>query len=461
MAMPTSPDRPGPQAREATPPGSEAGWAARRVYFPELDGLRAVAIALVYIFHDRNLDLLGLIMRTLGLIVSITLDPLLELLGLGTIGFRLPSLVGTLRDNGWIGVQIFFVLSGYLIATLLLRERSRYGRVDLRAFWIRRLLRIWPLYYLLILICWGLMPLIRGALGLDIRMWSPESLAQLPYFMLFLGNWSMGFQGPVPSDSAGVLWSICVEEQFYLFVPLLIAWVGPKSRVALVILMMAVAIAARYALAMSEANPLLLRFNTIVHLDTLLAGVTLALVTHRLPNLGRAGPWIARGVVLLGVVVVLTVPLARGGPWRQAIDYVLIWGWGIALVAWAASARDPWTAVLRRPTLVWLGKISFGLYLFHEIALGIAGWLGFALRSIPDMGTVMVLASPALTVGLASLSYYAFERPFLRLKDRWTRVPSRPIEHTPTRVDDQDHPSPCPATFERSAGVSGEPPRPA
>ncbi|WP_235905661.1 acyltransferase family protein [Tautonia marina] len=428
MAMPTSPDRPGPRSRESTPPGSEAGWAARRVYFPELDGLRAVAIALVYVFHDRKLDLLGFITQTLGLIVSITLDPLLELMGLGSIGFRVPVLVSTLRENGWIGVQIFFVLSGYLIATLLLRERSRYGRVDLRAFWVRRLLRIWPLYYLVILICWSLMPLIRSGVGLGPRMWSPEALAQLPYFLLFLGNWSMGFQGPLPADSAGVLWSICVEEQFYLVVPLLIAWVGPRSRGVLIALMMAAAIVARYALALSEANPLLLRFNTIVHLDTLLAGVALALVTHRLPDLGRSGLWIGRAVVVLGLVALFTVPLARGGPWSQAIDYILIWGWAVALVAWAASARDPWTALLRRPTLVWLGKISFGLYLFHEIALGIAEWIGFALRSIPDIGPIVTLMAPALTVGLAALSYSRFERPFLRLKDRWTRVPSRPVD---------------------------------
>ncbi|MEW4568669.1 acyltransferase [Tautonia sp. JC769] len=442
MAMPSSPDRQGPRPREATPPGSEAGWAARRVYFPELDGLRALAIALVYVFHDRSLDLLGLIARTVGLIVSITLDLPLQWLGLGSVGFRVPSLVGTLRDNGWIGVQLFFVLSGYLIATLLLREQERHGRVDLRAFWIRRILRIWPLYYLLVLICWGLMPLVRTWVGLGPRMWSPEALAQLPSFLLFLGNWSMGFQGPVPADSAGVLWSICVEEQFYLVVPLLIAWLGPRSRGLTVLGLMLAAIVARYALATSEANPLLLRFNTIVHLDTLLAGVALALVSHRLPHLGRAGPWIGRAVVVLGVVVLLTVPLARGGPRSQALDYILIWAWAVALVAWAASARDPWTAILRRPTLVRLGRISFGLYLFHEIALGIAGWLGFALRSVPDVGALMALAAPALTVGLATLSYYALERPFLRLKDRWTRVPSRPIDPPkpphPTRTPGDD-----------------------
>lgn len=428
MATPTRPDDPRAADRDITPPGSEAGWAARRVYFPELDGLRALAIALVYVFHDRQLNLLGQITQTIGLVLSLTIDPLLDLIGLQTLGFRVPKLVTPLRENGWIGVQIFFVLSGYLIATLLLRERARFGRIDLRAFWIRRSLRIWPLYYLVILICWGLAPLLRSRVGLDPKMWNPEALAQLPWFLGFLGNWSLGFKGPVPLDSAGVLWSICVEEQFYLFVPLLIAWLGPRGRAALLVLLMLVAIGARYVLATAETNPILLRFNTIVHLDTLLAGVGLALVADRLPTIGRAAPRFGRVLVLAGLIVLLTTPLARGGPWRQAIDYVLIWSWGVVLIAWASAARDPWTAFLRRPTLVWLGKISFGLYLFHEIALGVASWLGSVLSWLPDIGLLTPPLAVALTIGLASASYYGFERPFLALKDRWSRVPSRPVE---------------------------------
>lgn len=445
MAMPTSPDEPRAADREITPPGSEAGWAARRVYFPELDGLRALAIALVYLFHDTQLDLLGLITRTIGLVLSITVDPLLDLLGLQTLGFQVPKLVTPLRENGWIGVQIFFVLSGYLIATLLLRERARFGRIDLRAFWIRRSLRIWPLFSLIILICWGITPLVRTWIGLSPRMWTPEALAQLPWFLGFLGNWSMGFMGPLPVDSAGVLWSICVEEQFYLFVPLLIAWLGPRSRGALVALLMLVAIGSRYALATAEANPILLRFNTIVHLDTLLAGVGLALLAHRLPTLGKSAPWLGRILVLTGLIVLLTIPLARGGPWSQAIDYVLIWAWGVALIAWASAARDPWTAFLRRPTLVWLGKISFGLYLFHEIALGIAAWLRSVLSWIPEIGLIAPPLAVALTIGLASASYYGFERPFLNLKDRWTRVPSRPL-------DSRRSPSPSPPADRNNGG---------
>ena len=95
-----------------------------------------------------------------------------------------------LRENGGFGVQLFFILSGYLIATLLLREEARYGRIDLRAFWVRRILRIWPLYYLVVVIGFGLIP----ALERTDRNARPTgrccAIISLP-FLAFLGNWSM------------------------------------------------------------------------------------------------------------------------------------------------------------------------------------------------------------------------------------------------------------------------------
>src|SRR5262245_32561138 len=104
-----------------------------RVYFPELDGLRFVAFILVYLYHG------GIPWR---------------------LGCRIAgeSAARALRDNGWVGVQLFFILSGYLIATLLLRERARFGRIDIRAFWVRRILRIWPLYFLMVAIVFIVLP---------------------------------------------------------------------------------------------------------------------------------------------------------------------------------------------------------------------------------------------------------------------------------------------------------------
>ena len=113
-----------PAEVEPCPPASPPE-AAERIYFPELDGLRFIAFMMVYLFHGGVPQ--GIMARLIGSRAALAL-----------------------RENGGFGVQLFFILSGYLIATLLLREEARYGRIALRAFWIRRILRIWPLYYLIV-----------------------------------------------------------------------------------------------------------------------------------------------------------------------------------------------------------------------------------------------------------------------------------------------------------------------
>src|SRR5215471_4337780 len=121
----------------AKTPTTEPG---ERIYFPELDGLRFIAFLMVFLFHGGLTE--GMVRQAIG-----------------------RTAARALRENGGYGVQLFFILSGYLITTLLLREEARYGRVALRAFWIRRILRIWPLYYLLILIGFFVIPGLDGQLG--------------------------------------------------------------------------------------------------------------------------------------------------------------------------------------------------------------------------------------------------------------------------------------------------------
>jgi peptidoglycan/LPS O-acetylase OafA/YrhL len=330
--------------------------------------------------------------------------------------------------NGGYGVQLFFILSGYLITALLLREEARYGQISLRAFWVRRALRIWPLYYLLILIGFGLMPALVGHVGTP----SYQQLLRihLAAFLAFLGNWSMALVIPVPYDWISVLWSVCVEEQFYLVVPLLIALVVSRYRRPLVALVIAGAIALRWMLAASPASQHSIVYNTFAQFDTLASGVLLALVLgsdRNRPLLERWLRWL-QWPLYIAIAWVMTQPeLGHGTPWHRTWDFVGVWlcGAGIVLVAvWGGGWLQ---AVLSYPRLVWLGRISYGLYMYHEIALWAAGRLRNRIDWFPNRDELFTVGTLVLTIALAAASYYGYERRFLVLKRRWTRVPSRPV----------------------------------
>lgn len=384
--------------------GLERSGRSERSYYPELDGLRFWAFLLVFFFHG------------------------------GVPGAELASLLGSeaaraVRSNGWVGVQLFFVLSGYLITTLLLREERRYGRVDLKAFWVRRILRIWPLYYLIVGIGFLVYPMAVGQFGTEGHR-ALVATHLLP-FLTFTGNWSMAFHGPANYDMLGVLWSVCVEEQFYVACPLLIAWLAPRWRIPLVVAAIVGSMLYRGWLAAGGASSLAIQFNTLAQVDTLFSGVLLALLLgpspESRPNARRAariGQWLAP--VALGWLI-CRPDLGREIPARWVWDYAAFWLASAFLIA-TAVLHDGWLrASLADPRLVMLGRISYGLYMYHEIAFAMRAPLSSMAGWFPNNTATFAVLTLAMTIGLAATSYRWFERPFLSLKVAWTRVASRPI----------------------------------
>jgi peptidoglycan/LPS O-acetylase OafA/YrhL len=173
-------------------------------------------------------------------------------------------------------------------------------------------------------------------------------------------------------------------------------------------------------LASGHSEQLEIQYNTFAQLDTMLSGVALALILDRWPPGERAarvaGIW--RWILLVATAWLWTRPdLAHVTPLRQTWDFVGIWLCGLGLVALLIVRPGRLRSWLAVGWVVWLGRISYGLYMDHEVAFWSvqrAGWIG----SILALG---------LTVGLAAASYYGIEQPFLRLKKAWTRVPSRPV----------------------------------
>jgi peptidoglycan/LPS O-acetylase OafA/YrhL len=385
------------EAAAATSPRPAATLA--RFYHPELDTLRFGAFLLVFLHHALPLEAASYV-------------------ALGLPGELAAWLAGAARSGGF-GVDLFFALSAYLITEILRRELTVTGRIDLRAFYLRRGLRIWPLYFFFLALTVFVVPLLLPAEHL------PASY--LPAFLGFVANWAIALHGYPPSVAAP-LWSVSIEEQFYLVWPLLMLWVGLRRPLGLggvALGMLAVSTAARAFLVARGAEHPALWTNTLTRLDPIAFGVLLAVVLR-----GRA-PALSSGVrvALVGAGLAAWIVASRygdvAGP-SALVTYPVV---GLASVAMLAGTLRPatargapteWTA---HPALTYLGRISYGLYVYHVLAISLA--------ARPDAPAVLagpIVRIPAaflVTLACAAASYRFLEAPFLRLKQRYTQVPSR------------------------------------
>jgi peptidoglycan/LPS O-acetylase OafA/YrhL len=365
---------------------------------PALDGLRGIAIILVMLHHFTYYR------PTSGIdeqIVSVL------------IFF-------------WTGVDLFFVLSGFLITGILLdtRGRERY----FSNFYARRILRIFPLYYLILFLALVVLPVFPAVhtvlIGQDASVDLPP---QWPYW-LYLTNFSIADRGWV-HGWVDVAWSLAIEEQFYLFWPLVI-WLCPPRLVAW--LCTAIFVAEVFARSGARANDvavLPIYVITWFRLDGLVIGALLAVALRRgiMPDLGRLAPI----VVIVGVAGLIAVTILGGHTWwwnrrMQQFGYSLIAVIAGAMLVGAITrpADSLWPRMLSAGWLRAFGKYSYCLYLIHlpvmravrewvfnpEETLAIAPWIGQVLF-------YPVAAAPAFA--LAWLSWRFFEAPILRLKARF------------------------------------------
>lgn len=317
-------------------------------YNPALDGLRAVAIILVLACH--------------------------------TAGFALPG--------GWIGVDVFFVLSGYLITSILMRELMESGRIDMGRFYARRALRLLPALAIL-----ALFQLVRSRFSPN----GGEIREATLVGVIYLENWNSVFMW-WPPDLMGHTWSLAVEEQFYLVWPVLLILVAHRKPLAWICGAAVAMVAARIICARLGYAETTLQNSMGLRPVGLLVGCALALVQWKAPT------WSA-SVALAGIVV-LAVFVNR----YPALYLVAPFAVSLATAVVIAGAKS---GLLTWQPLRYIGRISYGIYLYH--------WplfiLGEKLKP-PGAGHWYALALIALIVGAAALSYELVEKPILRMKDR-------------------------------------------
>jgi peptidoglycan/LPS O-acetylase OafA/YrhL len=316
-------------------------------------------------------------------------------------------------QHGHHGVTLFFAISGFLITTLLLRERDRHGAIDLRAFYVRRALRIFPLYYAVLLIYVVLVFVLErhSKVGQDF-------FSHLIYFATYTSNWFVPLDGRVIFYYS---WSLAAEEQFYLVWPPLMKRLGTRARALAVVLTVIVVIALldvllpRWLPASSMAQTVL----DVVHNIPLaiIVGVAAALLLHDPKGFARCWPWLAgsRWHCLLWLVLSVTAALTPGAPW-----FTIHVALAMLVVACCMREDHALAPLLQLPVLAYLGTISYGLYLLHMLCKNFVV-KAFAFAGVELGAFTYFMATLLLSIVVAGLSYRHFESRFLRMKGRFER----------------------------------------
>jgi peptidoglycan/LPS O-acetylase OafA/YrhL len=330
---------------------------------------------------------------------------------------------GAFHEVGAYGLCLFFLLSSYLITELLLRERNRTGSVHLGSFYVRRILRIWPLYFAMVGFGY-----VFGLLRPD----SPWGIGRLLSHIFLVGNVYTARHGWV-SNPAAALWSISVEEQFYVLWPSI---VRAGTRWLKIFSASLIPLAYFWLWVLLQAGTSLqpgIWTNSVVQFQFFGIGALIALRFHgRIPSFTGSArvPMLVLGLTFWllagGVFEVLggrgTVPL-----WRTIMGYGSVAVGCSLLCIGVLGAPASW---FPRP-LVFLGKISYGLYVFHLLGIRAAYSLAVRLHGFSGVSAALtalrVPIALVITVALAHLSYRYFETPFLRIKERFALVKSRDI----------------------------------
>jgi peptidoglycan/LPS O-acetylase OafA/YrhL len=366
-------------------------------HFASLDGLRGIAILAVIGFHAELLaDATGF-----GRIVELALD------------------------SGWIGVQLFFVLSGFLITRILLRTQSSPQYYT--SFFARRMLRIFPLYYAALFVLFVVWPVLGS---------QPQALRdeQPVWLWLYLSNWSEPLH--LGGHSVSHFWSLAVEEQFYLVWPFLIHRRTPMQVLRLCAGLTLASIAVRAGMAWASADRLAIYMFTFCRMDALALGAAAA-AALQLPAL-RARLAASGRHLLIGAAVLslLWLWLTHGPARKLLLDLTLgltALALSFALLVLAAAcgeATSPalWLRALSARWLRLVGKYSYAMYVIHKPLHDYAFkplLTSMGMRHVNNVPLALLYAVALMVVafGLAWISFHVIENPFLRLKARFAAQP--------------------------------------
>lgn len=365
---------------------SRAGKLHKRMpHIQALDGIRGLAIAMVLLFHLQSND--------------------------NPAGSHLIRLIVGIKEAGWAGVDLFFALSGFLITGIL---------VDLlgtehffRNFYVRRTLRIFPLYYGVLLVLYVVLR----------PTWHDDR--QFYLLLVYLQNTALWWHGPQPEllqSLTGHLWSLAAEEQFYLMWPIVVFLVRDRRKLLWIAAALVLSVPLfRTFLWMHGVTYKVIYTSTFCRADSLLAGSWLALAVRSQlrERLLRIAPITFWAAILACLVIAVTTGSFswRTNPVVATVGYSVLAVASTSLIVMALSIGSTTTSIMNLSPLRWLGRYSYGIYILHPmVGFLYAPFIETHVHGKIASHVVTFLATLLVTLPLAWGSYNFYERRFLSLK---------------------------------------------
>jgi len=375
---------------------------SKKIFFPNLDGLRFIAFSMVFIAHIQG------------------------------NGFRIPDIENIylrkfllLFANGKTGVSIFFVLSGFLITYLILSEIKLNGRLDVIKFYIRRTLRIWPLYFLLLVLIFGVLPISMRLFHQDWNQFDMEPW----YYFVFLSNFDVLhilLKKGNDMAASSLTWSVSIEEQFYLVWPLL--FIILKKNFYKFIFPAFIILCYVFRCMYSDSEPVLYFHTISVCGDLALGGwaAYLSINNERFRDFFRDQKYTLRictyalSIILLYCIQFGTHPMFLVfGRLLQSLFFAYV------ILDQNFNLQTKWKLSNNKFISFW-GKYTYGLYLWHAFVLMIVNIVVHKLLHFPSDNVIVHIA--VAVIGLVFslvVSYYCYhwyEARFLKLKDKFSFI---------------------------------------
>jgi len=365
-------------------------------YFENLDGLRFFCFLSVFLYHSFYTEYIEI--KESSIYTFLKID---------------------LFGNGNIGVNFFFVLSGFLISYLLIVEKKTLGKINLRFFWIRRILRIWPLYFFCVIFGFILFPYIKQFFG------EPSNETANPiYYIFFINNFDLIKNGQPDSSILGVLWSIAIEEQFYLIWPIILSIIPLKKywiAFLLVIITSLVYRALNDVYILHECHTL----SCIGDMAVGGLGAWLILQYNKVKefiiNIDRKKIFLI--YILFFVFYFFRDELLLSNYCIRIFERSLIAFFILFIILEQSYAINSFFKVGRLKKISFLGTISYGLYCFHFIGILISITLMKIFKFNSELWQVLFLetiTSLIITIFISNISYKYFESFFLKFKSKFT-----------------------------------------